>query len=197
MQDFCILSRDNQIHVLSTLSRLGIHTLNDLLLLQQQPATLWDNRLLRLRGVTLEHMDLTLAFVDQLSASSIIQENQPCNLAASWKWIDQDKNNSEFCITNAEAYDYLATNGMDTARWNATWSRTDLEETWKKWWSHLWCSDLSTRAKVFIWRILAKALFTGACAILMGHQDTNCKVCPSELETIPHLFERCCHARRS
>jgi hypothetical protein len=142
-------------------------------------------------------MDLTLAFVYQLTASHIIQEDQSCDMAASWKWIDQDKNNSKFHIANAMAYDYLATNGTDTARWNATWSRTDSEEIWKKRWAYLWSLDLSTREIIFIWRILAKGLFTGACAILMGHHDTNCKVCPSELETIPHLFETCCHVRHS
>jgi hypothetical protein len=31
----------------------------------------------------------------------------------------------------------------------------------------------------------------------MGHSATNCKICPSNLKTIPHLFETCAHAKRS
>jgi hypothetical protein len=31
----------------------------------------------------------------------------------------------------------------------------------------------------------------------MGHQETHCKACPTELETIPHIFETCNHAKKS
>jgi hypothetical protein len=139
-------------------------------------------------------MDSTLAFIYQLTTSTITVEGETHNLACAWSWVGQGFKNLRFQLANALAYNYIATPGLDILCWNATWLTSDTEEIWKTRWSKIWASDLSYRAKIFIWRVIAKGLFTGAWAILMGHQETHCKVCPKELEMIPHLFETCQHS---
>jgi hypothetical protein len=138
-----------------------------------------------------------LAFLDQIAASEIIPETQQCETAGAWSWATHENNNTGFQIPNALAYSFLVTVGMDTIRWNTAWSRADHDNIWGVRWTKLWALDLSYRAKIFIWRILAKGLFTRARAILMVHQETHCKACPTELETIPHIFETCNHAKKS
>lgn len=55
----------------------------------------------------------------------------------------------------------------------------------------LWLSDLSTRAKTFIWRVLAQGLFTGIQAARIGIDIGECKLCYGTIENIPHLFHDC------
>jgi hypothetical protein len=83
---------------------------------------------------------------------------------------------------------YLVMHGLDIQRWNETWARNDSEATWQARWAKIWSSDLANQAKIFLWRILAKGLYTGARAVLMGHTEVNCKLCNTTLETIPHIF---------
>jgi hypothetical protein len=138
-----------------------------------------------------------VAFVELVSSAAIIPAGKNCNSASAWNWTGYDHNHSSYRLSKKMAYDFLLVEGMDTERWNTTWHRTDTNEQWQARWAKLWASDLAYQAKIFLWRVLAKGLFTGARAMLMGHADVICKECPEELETIPHLFEHCRHARRS
>jgi hypothetical protein len=197
MPDFCNLQQSTRAAILSTLARLGIRLLHNILLLQLQEDSLWDQRLLRARGIAADTLELMLALLDQIAASEIIPEDSHCEAAGAWSWTTHEQNNTRFQIPNALAYNLLVTASMDTPRRNVTWTRVDPDQIWEVQWAKLWASDLSYRAKIFSWRVLAKGLFTGARAILMGHQEAQCKACPTELETIPHLFETCSHAKKS
>jgi hypothetical protein len=193
MQDYCNLTKQLKVQIVTALSP-SVCSLQKHIVLQQQDGTIWEQRILRLRGVLTKVMEATLAFIDLISASEIILDGNSCNSKGAWSWINQVSNNIHFRLTNTLAYSYLADIGMDKTCWNET---SDSNKTWKACWTKLWASNSSYRAKMFIWQVLAKGLFTGAQAVLMGHQAVLCKVCPLELETTPHLFETCRHARRS
>lgn len=60
----------------------------------------------------------------------------------------------------------------------------------------LWTSDLSLNAKTFIWRILAQGLFSGTRALRIGKSNGECQLCAPSMESVPHIFFDCSHARR-
>jgi hypothetical protein len=71
---------------------------------------------------------------------------------------------------------------------NAIWEVQMDESEWRLFWNALWTSDLTTKAKVFIWRVIAQGLFTGSWALKIPIGDGNCAACLGIVETIPHLF---------
>ncbi|KAL3677721.1 hypothetical protein R1sor_020677 [Riccia sorocarpa] len=70
------------------------------------------------------------------------------------------------------------------ARWDLDWP----VPTWTKVCKRLWAIGVHRRV---LWRVLARAFFTGSRAARMQVADGTCPYCFTELETVPHLFFIC------
>ncbi|KAL3697077.1 hypothetical protein R1sor_011153 [Riccia sorocarpa] len=73
------------------------------------------------------------------------------------------------------------------ARWDLNWP----VPTWTKVCKRLWATGVHRRDLLFLWRVSARAFFTGSRAARMQVADGNCPYCFTELETVPHLFFLC------
>ncbi|KAL3681393.1 hypothetical protein R1sor_024349 [Riccia sorocarpa] len=67
--------------------------------------------------------------------------------------------------------------------------------SWKEKWTALWSQGGSTRTKLWIWRVLRRAFFTGERAYKMQVSTELCHSCHVEMESVNHLFWTCREAR--
>lgn len=193
----CELSRlqsNDRIRLTTLLSRLGVRQIGDIN--RQEWSNLVDRerRLARIRGVSPEDRFSLFLFLDTVLTSRSIETNSSV-WACNWRWRDSEKTPRKFSIPNHRIYALLDDHGNDTERLNRHWRIADPGDTWAKRWDSLWKSDLHFRAKVFIWRILAQGLYTGARAGYLGH-DVHCLVCRDQVESSIHLFAECKHASK-
>ncbi|KAL2642193.1 hypothetical protein R1flu_009780 [Riccia fluitans] len=63
--------------------------------------------------------------------------------------------------------------------------------TWKRWWRKLWEAGGTNRVKLWIWKLLQKAFFTGERAEKMRVASDPCSRCKLAVESVPHLFHDC------
>ncbi|KAL2612206.1 hypothetical protein R1flu_023898 [Riccia fluitans] len=75
------------------------------------------------------------------------------------------------------------------------WPEGNYTFNWKNRWRRLWEAGGTQRVKIWIWRILRKALFTGERAEKMRVSSEPCGRCKSAVESIPHLFYDCENSR--
>lgn len=60
----------------------------------------------------------------------------------------------------------------------------------------LWGSDLTRRAKTFLWRITMHGLYTLDRGHKLGHGDGFCMACLGIRESLEHIFFHCFNAQR-
>ncbi|KAL2643436.1 hypothetical protein R1flu_011023 [Riccia fluitans] len=75
------------------------------------------------------------------------------------------------------------------------WPLGVYELTWASRWQKLWSTGATTRIKLWTWKILRRAFFTGERASTMNITDSTCCRCKEDRETVPHLFFECRHSR--
>lgn len=90
-------------------------------------------------------------------------------LPRHWRWSDLEIGLKSFGLANCTLYEMIRPKGVDYTRLNHIWE-TLSNDNWSIGWRHLWSSDLSTRAKVFMWHILAQGIFSGSCALRIAHR---------------------------
>ncbi|CAM6117704.1 unnamed protein product [Calypogeia fissa] len=185
-----------RMQITTTLARLHIKNLIDLKNLQDTDNETWERRLVRIRGIDRFILEEASLLLDTLYTTWEISGDIDQE-ASAWKWLDQEKDLSCFSLKNKHAYTLLSKMPADTERWNRRWNCTNSEDPWRRRWAKLWHSDLPTRGKTFLWRILAHGLYTGARAFKLGFTDVNCLCCPDRLESISHIFLECKHATAS
>ncbi|KAL2622830.1 hypothetical protein R1flu_003035 [Riccia fluitans] len=75
------------------------------------------------------------------------------------------------------------------------WPAGTYQLTWRSRWKHLWKSAGPPRIKLWIWRLLRRAFFTGERMEIMQVAFNPCSRCNDEIETVPHLFYGCRDSR--
>ncbi|KAL3678645.1 hypothetical protein R1sor_021601 [Riccia sorocarpa] len=73
------------------------------------------------------------------------------------------------------------------SRWDLNWSVLQ----WAQLCKGLCGTGLHRRDLLFLWRVLARAFFTGSRAVRMRVADGLCPYCSQEVETVAHLFFLC------
>jgi hypothetical protein len=154
-----------------------------------------NHKLARVRGLTNESLHFVQSFIRKLEHDTV--DEQDASLTPGhWRWSDQNTERMEaFILPNRQAYLFLFPQDFTHQRLNSIWEVTLEEGEWQTFWHALWQSNLTTTAKVFLWRILAQGLFTGSRAITIKIGDGRCLACPGIVKTIPHLFATCPYAR--
>jgi hypothetical protein len=102
-----------------------------------------------------------------------------------------------FDITAQQAYHLLFESKPNNAQLKSWWQVQETANIWKIRWQLLWGSDISLRAKTFIWQVISNRLFTNERAKKFGHGTGNCKTCPSQIENAGHIFYDCIFARQT
>jgi hypothetical protein len=153
-----------------------------------------NHKLARVRGLTNESLHFVQSFIWKLEHNTV--DEQDASLTPGhWRWSDQNTERMEaFILPNRQAYLFLFPQDFTHQRLNSIWEVTLEEGEWQTFWHALWQSNLTTTAKVFLWRILAQGLFTGSRAITIKIGDGRCLACPGIVKTIPHLFATCPYA---
>jgi hypothetical protein len=114
---------------------------------------------------------------------------RPANL---WRWSDKAEDKLDaFLLSNKRVYLFLLPQDFTHNRLKAIWEAELDEGEWRKFWHALWTSDLTTKGKVFLWRVISQGLFTGSRALKIPIGDGCCLQCPGIIETIPHTFQNC------
>jgi hypothetical protein len=153
------------------------------------------NKLDRVRGLTNESLSFVHQFLWQIQQATV-EDQYASTTAGHWRWSDQDLELLEtFYLPNKRVYLFLLSQDFNHQRLNSIWGVTLEEGEWQTFWQALWQSDLTTKGKVFLWRVLAQSFFTGSRALTIRIGDGCCLACPGTVETIPHLFHSCPHAR--
>ncbi|KAL2635331.1 hypothetical protein R1flu_006810 [Riccia fluitans] len=71
------------------------------------------------------------------------------------------------------------------------WPTNTYELTWSARWRKLWSSGGTPRVKLWTWKVLRRAFFTGERAMKLNMNDGTCCRCKGSCETVPHLFFDC------
>lgn len=100
-----------------------------------------------------------------------------------------------FALPNIRRYHLLWPSGFNSDQLNRLGNCTLSELEWVDIWFSLWTSDLTYQAKIFLWRILANGLFSGARAAKTGIASGECLLCPGAVESLSHIFSECTFAR--
>ncbi|CAA7019013.1 unnamed protein product [Microthlaspi erraticum] len=72
----------------------------------------------------------------------------------------------------------------------------ETQQTSINWNADIWLGHFSLKIKLFLWKILQKALPTCENLLNRGHFDNTCCIHCGELETTEHLFFRCKFAQK-
>lgn len=114
-----------------------------------------------------------------------------------WRWSDRIHIINSFSISNARRCNLLPNQEVDFTRLNRIWHSSTTNKGWHDIWSLIWSSDLSLKAKTFLWRVFARGLFLGTRALKIGMSNGDCLLCSPSRESIPHIYFECSHAQRS
>lgn len=104
--------------------------------------------------------------------------------------------NDGFFLPNAKVYALMLPESIEWKYMNSKWSRLDDEATWTKIWKALWNSDLTRRAKLFLWQICMNGLYTQEHATKLGKEDGCCKSCLGYTKDLEHIFFNYLFAQR-
>lgn len=102
---------------------------------------------------------------------------------------------NSFAISNVRCYQLLRSQDNNFSRLNKIWGYTKTDKKWHQILHLIWISDLSLKANTFLWTMLAQGLFSGTRALKIGISNGECLLCAPSLESIPHIFFNCIHAR--
>jgi hypothetical protein len=153
------------------------------------------NKLDRVQGLTNESLSFVHSFLWKIEQATI-EDQYTSTTARHWRWSDQDLEMLEtFFLPNKCVYLFLLSQDFNHQCLNSIWGVILEEGEWQNFWQALWQSDLTTKGKVFLWRVLAQGLFTGSKALTIWIGDEYCLACPGTVQTIPHMFHPCPHAR--
>ncbi|CAM6102385.1 unnamed protein product [Calypogeia fissa] len=156
-------------------------------------------QLQHIRGMDNRIRTLALQFFGIL-ADMNLQEIGNQTSAPSWQWLDSGTPLQHFLLSNGRRYQLLLPICSDMDRLNRIWHCSLTPEEWQGWWDALWTADLSTRSKVFIWRLVSQGFYTLKKAAAIGRDSPLCLHCRVMVEDLPHIFESCsfaCTAWRS
>ncbi|KAL3700191.1 hypothetical protein R1sor_018213 [Riccia sorocarpa] len=74
---------------------------------------------------------------------------------------------------------------------NRYWQIREPGIDWNIRWKNLWGSGLATRNKIWLWRVMRQALFTGERALKCRVSEGICQRCGEEVETTAHMLWSC------
>lgn len=178
--------------IVENCGKIGIRKASDAARLGELRMREITNKVDRIRGISLEAKRETKTFLLKIGRGEAEQERRW--RTNCWRWADDMARLNHFCISNARRYQMLRQKENACPRLNRIWGYTKSEKEWNKLWHSVWSSDLSLKAKTFIWRVLAQGLFSGTRALKIGKGNGLCILCSTQ-ESIPHIFFDCCHAK--
>ncbi|CAM6107921.1 unnamed protein product [Calypogeia fissa] len=188
------LSLDDSRVLAASVGRLGVHTIQDLWSMRDRR---WRNlyeQLGHIRGIALEFRILTTRFLDCVTARQLqLAGDRP--IAQCWCWTSMEGPLELFSLPNKSIYTLLLPICNDLARLNRVWQCSLEPAEWQALWSTLWAADLSTRLKVFFWRIISQGFYTLKKAGQIGRDTPFCRLCPTAVEDLPHIFQECSFAK--
>lgn len=149
-----------------------------------------------IRGIPQWLKDLTFKFLEAIMQAKNLSWNAPIDPDV-WVWSNDIPTHGGFLLPNAKIYALILQVSIEWQHLNHKWQRTDEENIWKQRWKRLWGSDLTQRAKTFLWYICKNGLFTQERAQKIGKSDDSCKSCFDTQESPEHIFFDCLHARRA
>ncbi|KAL2622011.1 hypothetical protein R1flu_002216 [Riccia fluitans] len=110
--------------------------------------------------------------------------------SASWRWKGTTEK-WEGWIQPSQTWHKLISAEETTDDLASKWPVGECEHTLKERWKKLWGKGGAPRSKLWIWKILRRAFFTGEGARKMQVSTNPCCRCKSTEETVPHLFFDC------
>lgn len=111
-------------------------------------------KLNQLRGLTVDQRCHCLCFICYIHVIVFCGSNFD-TWAWLWRWLDQDVSLRQCGLPNHWVHEMLRPKGSDFYRLNTIWSVHFTQMEWNDVWKVVWMTDLSTRAKAFLWQILA------------------------------------------
>ncbi|CAM6082402.1 unnamed protein product [Calypogeia fissa] len=176
------------------IGRLGVHTVQDLWSLRDRRWRSFNDQLLHIRGLAPRFRAWTTLFLHTVSARQLhLDPSLPP--ARCWPWTSREGPLESFSLPNGFIYRLLLPIRNDIPRLNQIWQCSMTPTDWQSLWSTLWASDLSTRLKVFFWRVISQGFYTQKKAAQIGRDTPFCHMCPLEIEDLPHIFQSCTFAK--
>lgn len=172
------------------MGKLSIHTMQDMWNAKTQDWKDYEEKLNRLRGIPHWPRELTQQLINTLQSAEELsygEGNEP-NL---WSWSNCSPTARSFQLPNKIRYSLMLLESLEWCVLNGKWNRTDPPEVWEKRWKGIWASDLTRRAKSFLWKIRMNGLFTMARAQHMGHGNGCCTIFLGMIQNNNHNFHEC------
>jgi hypothetical protein len=190
-----LASNDSIIELAAVMGRIGCRRVSHL---WDKEASSWkdlSNKLDRVRGLTNKSLSLVNCFLQQI-AHATLEDQHISTTAGHWRWSNQTTETLEtLLLLNKRVYLFLVSQEFNHHRLNSIWGVTLDEGEWRSFWQALWQLDLTTKGKVFLWRVLAQGLFTGSQALKIQMGDGCCLASPGTIKTVLHLLHSCPHAK--
>ncbi|CAM6097625.1 unnamed protein product [Calypogeia fissa] len=168
------------------IGRLGIKIVQNLWSSREGRWRLLLPQLHHIRGLDTLLRDLAERFLSTVTNLSI-QTDDALPLPPSWQWTDRLAPLQQFLIPNGRIYKQILPLCHDFERLNRIWHCNYSTDGWNAWWNALWTSDLSSRLKVFTWRIISQGFYTMKKAAQINKGEPYCKLCSGQaLSSIWH-----------
>ncbi|KAL2624500.1 hypothetical protein R1flu_008745 [Riccia fluitans] len=174
--------------VFPILRRLGVQVLINL----ADGAGKWvdlANRL-RVKGILLNQVQSEAIGSFQEWLSTVRMEAQRLQDSASWR-LKGTRVKWKGWTQSSQAWHKLISAEETMDDLSSKWPEANYEYTWKERWKKLWGKGGAPRIKLWTWKILRRAFFTGERAKKMQVSTDPCCHCKIDEETVPHLFFNC------
>jgi hypothetical protein len=175
-------------------SILKVRTVEDLWDKRTNQWKIFTRKINRIRGIPQWAIAALDKCLDEIKTAQTTN-NQRSNLIDNWKWKYITSPLGSMNITTKQAYQLLYQTKPDILQLNRWWNVNDCDRIWKKRWQLLWTSDISLRARTFIWRIVSNGLFNNERALKFLHGTGDCKLCSGQKEDNAHIFFNCIFAQ--
>ncbi|KAL2652552.1 hypothetical protein R1flu_020680 [Riccia fluitans] len=148
---------------------------------------------LRSRGMQLNGLQLAEIGFFQQWIRTVQMGARSLEESPSWKWDGTEIKRNRWLQASTFWHRLLAKE--ETADdLSDKWPEGRYELSWATRWKKLWGEGGLTRTRLWTWRQLRRAFFTGERAATLKVAQGLCCQCQEALETTPHLFYECWHS---
>ncbi|KAL2628550.1 hypothetical protein R1flu_013236 [Riccia fluitans] len=108
-----------------------------------------------------------------------------------WTWKSKKRRGEWFTATTKDCRKLIGSPRRLVDSLNRKWNRAEGNRKWRKRFQRIWKSKLTTKDKLWLWKVLSSGLPMLDRMQKIGHGDGVCARCRSAIETPEHLLWQC------
>ncbi|KAL3697982.1 hypothetical protein R1sor_012058 [Riccia sorocarpa] len=112
-----------------------------------------------------------------------------------WYWKPKIKHFKGWIHTSAVWKLIASPVEMEDETLNLKWNRTDTPRQWKKRWRRLWRSQIQSKDKIWVWKLIRQGIPSLQRAMKWSNGNGLCMRCGETEENVSHIFTECWKAR--